>query len=61
MLKNKAVYVAIAPSKDGGRKVLGMWIAGNEIAKFWWSVMIELKNRGVQQFLIAVADAIAGM
>ena len=45
MVKNKAVYVALGVSRDGVREVLGLWIAENEGAKFWLSVMNELKNR----------------
>lgn len=44
MVKNKAVYVALGVSRDGVREVLGLWIAENEGAKFWLSVMSELKN-----------------
>ena len=46
-VQNKAVYVALGVSRDGTREVLGLWLAGNEGAKFWLSVMNELKNRGV--------------
>ena len=60
MVKNKAVYVALGVSKDGVREVLGLWIADNEGAKFWLSVMNELKNRGVQDILIAVVDGFKG-
>jgi len=60
MVKNKAVYVALGVSKDGVREVLGLWIADNEGAKFWLSVMNELKNRGVQDVLIAVVDGLKG-
>ena len=57
MVKNKAVYVALGVSRDGVREVLGLWIADNEGAKFWLSVMTELKNRGLQDILIAVVVA----
>ena len=60
MVKNKAVYVALGISRDGVREVLGLWIADNEGAKFWLSVMSELKNRGVQDILIAVVDGLKG-
>lgn len=60
MVKNKAVYVALGVSRDGVREVLGLWIAENEGAKFWLSVMNELKNRGVQDILIAVVDGLKG-
>jgi transposase-like protein len=60
MVKNKAVYVALGISRDGVREVLGLWIADNEGAKFWLSVMTELKNRGVQDILIAVVDGLKG-
>src|SRR6056297_1072938 len=60
MVKNKAVYVALGVTRDGVREVLGLWIADNEGAKFWLSVMNELKNRGVQDVLIAVVDGLKG-
>ena len=59
-VKNKAVYVALGVTRDGVREVLGLWIADNEGAKFWLSVMTELKNRGVQDVLIAVVDGLKG-
>jgi transposase-like protein len=60
MVKNKAFYVALGVSRDGVREVLGLWIADNEGAKFWLSVMNELKNRGVADILIAVVDGLKG-
>ena len=60
MVKNKAVYVALGVSRDGVREVLGLWIADHEGAKFWLSVMTELKNRGLQDILIAVVDGLKG-
>ena len=60
MVKNKAVYIALGVSRDGVREVLGLWIAENEGAKFWLSVMNELKNRGVADILIAVVDGLKG-
>ena len=60
MVKNKAVYVALGISRDGVREVLGLWIADNEGAKFWLSVMNELKNRGIEDILIAVVDGLKG-
>ena len=60
MVKNKAVYIALGVTRDGEREVLGLWIADNEGAKFWLSVMNELRNRGVQDILIAVVDGLKG-
>lgn len=56
----KAVYVAIGMQMDGCRDVLGMWVGENESAKFWLSVMNSLKNRGVQDILIACVDGLTG-
>ena len=54
MVKNKAVYVALGVSRDGLREVLGLWVADNEGAKFWLSVMTELKYRtACSAFLIS--------
>ena len=49
----KAVYIAIGINMDGIKEVLGMWVGENESAKFWLSVMNGLKNRGLQDILIA--------
>ena len=46
-VKNKAVYVALGVTPEGEREVLGLWIANNEGAKFWLSIMNNLRNRGV--------------
>lgn len=54
----KAVYIAIGINMDGIKEVLGMWVGENESAKFWLSVMNGLKNRGVQDILIACVDGL---
>lgn len=45
---------------DGNKDVLGMWIGENESAKFWLSVLNDLKNRGVQDILITCVDNLTG-
>jgi transposase-like protein len=59
-VKNKAVYVALGVTPEGEREVLGLWIANTEGAKFWLSVMNNLRNRGVEDILIAVVDGLKG-
>jgi transposase-like protein len=56
----KSVYVALGVNFEGKKEVLGLWIAENEGAKFWMSVLNELKNRGVQDILIACMDGLSG-
>ena len=56
----KAVYVAIGIKLDGQKDVLGMWIGGNESAKYWLGVLNEIKNRGVQDILIVSVDGLTG-
>lgn len=56
----KAVYIAIGINMDGLKEVLGMWVGENESAKFWVSVMNGLKNRGVEDILIACVDGLTG-
>ena len=60
LVKNKAVYVALAFNTDGEKEVLGLWIEQTEGAKFWLKVMNELKVRGVNDILIAVVDGLKG-
>lgn len=50
---NKAVFLALGINLDGHKELLGMWMAENEGAKFWLNVLTELKNRGLQDILIA--------
>lgn len=57
---NRSIYVAIAVNLQGKKEVLGLWAAQNEGAKFWLGVMTELKNRGVEDFLIACVDGLKG-
>ena len=57
---NKAVYLAIGIAMDGVLEVLGMWVAENEGAKFWFQVVTELRNRGVQDIFIACVDGLKG-
>jgi putative transposase len=57
---NKALYVALAVNYEGKKEVLGLWLAENEGAKFWMGVLNELKNRGVDDILIACMDGLTG-
>lgn len=59
-VRNKAVHVALGVRGDGTKEILGLWIETNEGAKFWLRVMNELKNRGVDDILIAVVDGLKG-
>ncbi len=56
----KAVYIAIGVAMDGKRDVLGMWIGENESAKFWLGILNSLRNRGVEDILIACVDGLTG-
>lgn len=60
VVKNKAVYVALALDYEGHKHVLGLWIEQIEGAKFWLRVMNELKNRGVADIVFAVVDGLKG-
>lgn len=56
----KAVYVAIGIRLNGRKEVLGMWIGGNESAKYWLGVLNEIKNRGVEDIMIVSVDGLTG-
>jgi len=60
LVRNKAVHVALGVRADGTKEVLGLWLELNEGAKFWLKVMNELKNRGVEDILLAVVDGLKG-
>ncbi|MAZ38704.1 MAG: IS256 family transposase [Legionellales bacterium] len=57
---NKAFYLALGVNVDGQKELLGIWVSQNEGAKFWLNVLTELKNRGVEDILIACVDGLTG-
>jgi putative transposase len=59
-VQRRACYLAMAINMDGEREVLGMWFQANEGAKFWMQVLTDLKQRGVQDILIACVDGLKG-
>ena len=60
MVSNRAVYLAIGVRCSGYKEILEIWIEQTEGAKFWLRVISELRNRGVQDILIAVVDGLKG-
>jgi putative transposase len=56
----KAVHIALGVRADGAKEILGLWLEQNEGAKFWLRVMNELRNRGVEDVLLAVVDGLKG-
>jgi putative transposase len=59
-VENRAVFVAIGVTLAGQKDVLGLWTSANEGAKFWLQILTELRNRGVQDVLIACVDGLKG-
>lgn len=60
VIVKKAVYVALGVNLEGRKDVLGMWVGENESAKFWLTVLNEIKNRGVNDILIICVDGLIG-
>lgn len=59
---NRPIYVALAVTVEGTRDILGLWAGdGGEGAKFWLSVLTELKNRGVEDACMVVCDGLKGL
>jgi transposase-like protein len=59
---NRPVYAAIGVTVDGRKDVLGLWAGtGGEGAKFWMSVLVDLKNRGVRDVFFVVCDGLKGL
>ncbi len=57
---NKSIHLALGINLEGHKELLGLWLSENEGAKFWLQVLTELKNRGVEQVLIACVDGLTG-
>jgi len=57
---NRAVYTAIGINMEGEKSVLGLWVSGNEGAKYWMSVLMNLKNRGMKDAFVICTDGLKG-
>lgn len=60
IVRNKAVHIALGVRADGTKEILGPWLEQKEGAKFWLRMMNELRNRGVEDLLLAVVDGLKG-
>jgi putative transposase len=60
MVRNRAIHIALGVRADGAKEVLSLWLEQNGGARFWLRVMNELKNRGVDDILLAVVDRLKG-
>ena len=58
---NKSAHVVLGVNLRGEKEVLGLWLAENEGAKFWLSVLTELKHRGVEDIYVACMDGLKGL
>ena len=61
IIRKQAVYVVLGISEEGHKEVLSITIGENESAKFWLSVLNELKNRGVRDIFVLCADGLSGI
>jgi putative transposase len=59
-VENRAIFVALGVNLEGNKEVLGLWTSATEGAKFWLQILTELRNRGVQDILIASVDGLKG-
>ncbi len=55
-----AVYLALAIDCEGNKQLLGLWVGETEGAKFWLGILSELRNRGLQDILVACVDGLKG-
>ncbi|MCG5435263.1 IS256 family transposase [Micromonospora foliorum] len=59
---NRPFYAAIGVTLDGEKDILGLWAGtGGEGAKFWMSVLTDLRNRGVKDVFFLVCDGLKGL
>jgi transposase-like protein len=59
---NRPVYAAIGVTLAGGKDILGLWAGtGGEGAKFWMSVLTDLRNRGIRDVFFVVCDGLKGL
>lgn len=60
-VKEKTVYTVLGIDIEGNKEILGLWIAETESAKYWLSVLTEIRNRGVKDILIITSDDLPGI
>ena len=61
VIRKLAAYVMLGINLEGKKEVLTIQVGENESAKYWLSVLNELKNRGVKDVLIICADGLTGI
>jgi len=61
IVKDKTVYTVLAIDLEGNKDILGLWIAETESAKYWLSVLTEIRNRGAKDILIITSDGLTGI
>jgi putative transposase len=60
VVRKKAVHLAVGVTLEGERDVLGLWVEKTEGARFWTSVLTDLRNRGVRDILFVCTDGLTG-
>jgi putative transposase len=60
-VRNKSAHIVIGIDMEGAKHVLGIWVQNTEGATFWASVCAELRNRGVEDVIIACCDGLTGL
>jgi putative transposase len=60
-VQNKSVYIVVGVRPDGSKDVLGLWLQATEGAKFWLTILSELRQRGVEDILVLCADGLSGL
>ena len=60
-VQNKSVYIVVGVRPEGRKDVLGFWLQATEGAKFWLTILTELRQRGVEDILVMCADGLTGM
>ena len=60
-VSNRTVYVIYGINLEGYKDVLGLYVEATEGAKYWLSVLTELKNRGLKDVFILCADGLNGL
>ena len=59
-VENRAVFVGMGVTQEGTKEVLGLWTSATEGAKLWLQILTEMRNRGVQDILVACVDGLKG-
>lgn len=58
---SEVVYVVVGITEDGFKEIVGFYVGGKESALGWKEILLDLRQRGLEEILLAVFDGLTGL